>query len=132
MQWTILNVSIPVNDLKKSMEFYEMILGPPKNEGNLYQSLFENEENVFFGKQGFGLRLFKPKPDLVVSNYIQSRRSYISILVDNINSIKGNLDRENIHYIFNNFSVDLIWYSYKTKFFLFRNNIYYIIIFSIY
>jgi catechol 2,3-dioxygenase-like lactoylglutathione lyase family enzyme len=102
MQWTILNVSIPVHDLNKSKEFYEMILGPPKNEGNLYQSLFENEENVFFGKQGFGLRLFKPKPDLVVSNYIQSRRSYISILVDNIDSIKGNLDKENIHYIFNN------------------------------
>ena len=46
MQWTILNVSIPVHDLKKSKEFYEMILGVQKNEGNLYQSLFENEENV--------------------------------------------------------------------------------------
>ena len=75
MQWTILNVSIPVHDLNKSKKFYEMILGLQKNEGNKYQSLFENEENVFFGKQGFGLMLFKPKPDLVVSNYIKSRRS---------------------------------------------------------
>ena len=102
MQWTILNVSIPVHDLNKSKEFYEMILGLQKNEGNKYQSLFKNEENIFFGKQGFGLRLFKPKPDLLVSKYIQSRRSYISILVDNIDSIKGNLDKEKIHYIFNN------------------------------
>lgn len=50
MQWTILNVSIPVHDLNKSKKFYEMILGLQKNEGNKYQSLFENEENVFFWK----------------------------------------------------------------------------------
>ena len=44
MQWTILNVSIPVYDLNKSKEFYEMILGIQKNEGNSYQSLFVRKE----------------------------------------------------------------------------------------
>ena len=27
MNWTILNVSIPVHDLEKSKEFYQMLLG---------------------------------------------------------------------------------------------------------
>lgn len=102
MNWTILNVSIPVYDLDKSKQFYEMLLGSDHNSEILYQPLFDNEENIFFGRQGFGLRLFKPKPDLLVSNYIQSRRSYISILVENIDKIKINLDKDNINYIFKN------------------------------
>lgn len=102
MNWTILNVSIPVHDLDKSKQFYEMLLGSDHNSEILYQPLFDNEENIFFGIQGFGLRLFKPKPDLLVSNYIQSRRSYISILVENIDKIKINLDKDNINYIFKN------------------------------
>ena len=100
MNWTILNVSIPVHDLDKSKQFYEMLIGSAQNSEILYQPLFDNEENIFFGRQGFGLRLFKPKPDLLVSNYIQSRRSYISILVDNIDKIKINLDKDNINYVF--------------------------------
>ena len=102
MNWTILNVSIPVHDLDKSKQFYEMLLGSDHNSEILYQPLFDNEENIFFGRQGFGLRLFKPKPDLLVSNYIQSRRSYICILVENIDKIKINLDKDNINYIFKN------------------------------
>lgn len=102
MNWTILNVSIPVHDLDKSKQFYEMLLGSDHNSEIIYQPLFDNEENIFFGRQGFGLRLFKPKPDLLVSNYIQSRRSYISILVENIDKIKINLDKDNVNYIFKN------------------------------
>ena len=102
MNWTILNVSIPVHDLDKSKQFYEMLIGSAQNSEILYQPLFDNEENIFFGRQGFGLRLFKPKPDLLVSNYIQSRRSYISILIENIEKIKINLDKDNVNYIFKN------------------------------
>jgi catechol 2,3-dioxygenase-like lactoylglutathione lyase family enzyme len=102
MNWTILNVSIPVHDLDKSKQFYEMLIGLSHNSEILYQPLFDNEENIFFGRQGFGLRLFKPKPDLLVSNYIQSRRSYISILIENIDKIKINLDKDNVNYIFKN------------------------------
>ena len=102
MNWTILNVSIPVHDLDKSKQFYEMLLGSDHNSEIIYQPLFDNEENIFFGRQGFGLRLFKPKPDLLVSNYIQSRRSFISILIENIEKIKINLDKDNVNYIFKN------------------------------
>jgi len=104
MNWTILNVSIPVHDLDKSKEFYEMLLGCKEDQEELYQPLFQNEESVFIGDKGFGLRLFKPKPDLQVINKIQSRRSYITILVDNIDFIKENLERANINFIFNDLS----------------------------
>jgi len=104
MNWTILNVSIPVHDLDKSKEFYEMLLGCKEDQEELYQPLFQNEESIFLGDKGFGLRLFKPKPDLQVINKIQSRRSYITILVDNIDFIKENLERANINFIFNDLS----------------------------
>ena len=48
--------------------------------------------------------MFKPKPDLQVINKIQSRRSYITILVDNIDFIKENLETANINFIFNDLS----------------------------
>ena len=104
MNWTILNVSIPVHDLDKSKEFYEMLLGCKEDQEELYQPLFKNEESIFLGDKGFGLRLFKPKPDLEVINKIQSRRSYITILVNNIDFIKENLETANINFIFNDLS----------------------------
>ena len=100
MKWTILNVSIPVHDLKKSKAFYEMLLGKNEESDELYQSIFTNDENVFFGKKGFGLRLYKPVPDLNISKHIQSRRSFVSILVDNVNNIRLNFDKNNIKYIY--------------------------------
>lgn len=102
MKWKILNVSIPVYDLNKSKEFYEILLGKNQNDKELYRPPFENEESVFLGRGGFGLRLYKPKPDLNITKFLQSRRSYISIIVDNIDHIKANLDKNNINYIFNN------------------------------
>ena len=64
MKWTILNISIPVYDLKKSKAFYDMLLGKNEDSDEFYQSIFINDENVLLGKKGFGLRLYKPKPDL--------------------------------------------------------------------
>ena len=87
MNWTILNVSIPVHDLEKSKEFYQMLLGIEEDLEELYQPLFDNEESVFLGNKGFGLRLFKPKPDLQVSNNIQSRRSFVTLLVESIDTV---------------------------------------------
>ena len=102
MKWKILNVSIPVYDLNKSKEFYEILFGKNQNDKDLYRPFFDNEESVFLGRGGFGLRLYKPKPDLNITKFLQSRRSYISIIVDNIDQIKANLDKNNINYIFNN------------------------------
>ena len=104
MNWTILNVSIPVHDLDKSKEFYEMLLGITEDQEELYQPLFKNEESVFLGDKGFGLRLFKPKPDLLVSENIQSRRSFVTLLVESIDHIQRNLEAENIKFKINDFN----------------------------
>lgn len=47
MNWTILNVSIPVYDLQKSKQFYDMLIGYNENQEILYQTLYKNEENIF-------------------------------------------------------------------------------------
>ena len=64
MNWKILNVSIPVKNIKKSIEFYEMLLGKSVCTDDVMKNIFENDEDYFYGKNGFGLRLFKPKQDL--------------------------------------------------------------------
>ena len=46
MSWTILNVSIPVHDLEKSKQFYEMLLGTSSNNETQYQPLFKDEDNI--------------------------------------------------------------------------------------
>ena len=91
MNWKILNVSIPVNDFKKSIAFYEMLLGRLEFSNEVFIDIFENNEDYFFGNNGFGLRLFKPKPDLLLNGEIQSRRSFVTILVENIGNIIENL-----------------------------------------
>ena len=103
MNWTILNVSIPVHDLEKSKEFYQMLLGIEEDLEELYQPLLDNEESVFLGNKGFGLRLFKPKPDLQVLNNIQSRRSFVTLLVESVDNIKRNLEAKNINFKLNDF-----------------------------
>tara|TARA_B110000027_G_scaffold84186_1_gene89359 strand:+ start:1215 stop:2039 length:825 start_codon:yes stop_codon:yes gene_type:complete len=108
MKWTILNVSIPVHDLKKSKAFYEMLLGKNEESNELYQSIFSDEENVFFGNKGFGLRLYKPVPDLNISKHIQSRRSFVSILVDNMDNIRLNLDKNKIKHIYKDTTIKTI------------------------
>ena len=100
MNWKIFNISIPVKDIKKSIEFYEMLLGEQEDSDDMYRNIFKNKDDYFFGKNGFGLRLFKPKPDLLVSNDIQSRRSFVTILVSDIVTITKNLKEKGFKYKF--------------------------------
>ena len=65
-----------------------------------YLSTINNEESIFFGDKGFGLRLYKPIPDLSISNHIQSRRSYITLLVDNLENIREKLELKDIKFIY--------------------------------
>ena len=100
MNWKILNISIPVKDIKKSKEFYEMLLGKQADSDDIYRNIFKNKDDYFFGKNGFGLRLFKPKPDLLVGSDIQSRRSFVTILVSDIVTITKNLKEKGFKYKF--------------------------------
>ena len=49
MNWKILNVSIPVNDFKKSIAFYEMLLGKLKFSNEVFMDIFENKDDCFLG-----------------------------------------------------------------------------------
>ena len=83
-----------------------MLLGITEDQEELYQPLFQNEESVFLGDKGFGLRLFKPKPDLLVSDNIQSRRSFVTLLVESIEHIQRNLEAKNIKFKINDLNND--------------------------
>ena len=100
MNWKIFNISIPVKDIKKSIEFYQMLLGKHEGSDDMYRNIFKNKDDYFFGKNGFGLRLFKPKPDLLVGADIQSRRSFVTILVSDIVTITKNLKEKGFKYKF--------------------------------
>ncbi len=104
MNWKILNVSIPVKDIENSIEFYEMLLGKSVCKDNVIKNIFENDEHYFFGKNGFGLRLFKPKQDLYMKGKLQSRRTYVTILVDDLDIIKENLNINQIIFLYNEFN----------------------------
>ena len=102
MKWKILNISIPVKEIEQSAPFYEMLLGNPNTNDTVNRLIFGDNKDCFFGIQGFGIRLFKPKPDLSIKNKLQSRRSFITVLVDEIDSIIDNLNRAGYQYIFKN------------------------------
>ena len=104
MNWKILNVSIPVKNIKKSIKFYEMLLGKSVCTDDVMKNIFENDEDYFFGKKGFGLRLFKPKQDLCLERKLQSRRSFVTILVDGLEKIKESLNANQISFLYNEFN----------------------------
>ena len=47
MNWTILNVSIPVYDLQKSKQFYDMLIGIMKIK-NYFSNPYIKMKKVFF------------------------------------------------------------------------------------
>ena len=111
MNWKLYNVSIPVKDLEESRDFYKMIAGDVNAEDQTHNELFDNTEDYFWGTSGFGFRIFKPKQDLQLKNEIQSRRSHLTILVDNILDIKHNLTQNDYDFIYkesNNFKILLV------------------------
>ena len=100
MEWKILNVSVPVKDIAQSMLFYKMIIDITHHENTSHRAFFENNDDRFWGANGFGFRIFKPKPDLLIKNDLQSRRSYLSILIEDISVLKNNLDNSHYEFIY--------------------------------
>ena len=100
MEWKILNVSVPVKDIAQSMSFYRMIIDINDDENSSQRVFFKNNDDRFWGTNGFGFRIFKPKPDLLIKNDLQSRRSYLSILIEDISVLKNNLDNSDYKFIY--------------------------------
>ena len=101
MNWKIFNVSIPVKDLEKSKIFYNDLLGNNTVDTEFYKNFFSDDnEDLFLGSNGFGVRLFKPKHDLELNDNIQSRRSYVSIIINDFESVLNKLQQSNFRFIY--------------------------------
>lgn len=101
MNWKIFNVSIPVKDLEKSKIFYNDLLGNNTVDTEFYKNFFSDDnEDIFLGSNGFGVRLFKPKHDLELNDNIQSRRSYVSIIINDFESVLKKLQQSNFRFIY--------------------------------
>ena len=101
MNWKIFNVSIPVKDIEKSKIFYNDILGNNTVDTEFYKNFFSDDnEDIFLGSNGFGVRLFKPKHDLELNDNIQSRRSYVSIIISDFESVLKKLQQSNFRFIY--------------------------------
>ena len=101
MNWKIFNVSIPVKDIEKSKIFYNDILGNNTVDTEFYKNFFSDDnEDLFLGSNGFGIRLFKPKHDLELNDNIQSRRSYVSIIINDFESVLKKLQQSNFRFIY--------------------------------
>ena len=105
MNWKIFNVSIPVKDLEKSKIFYNDLLGNNTVDTEFYKNFFSDDnEDLFLGSNGFGVRLFKPKHDLELNDNIQSRRSYVSIIINDFESVLKKLQQSNFRFIYKKIS----------------------------
>jgi len=101
MNWKIFNVSIPVKDIQKSKIFYNDILGNNTIDTEFYKNFFSDDnEDIFLGSNGFGVRLFKPKHDLELNDNIQSRRSYVSIIINDFEFVLKKLQQSNFRFIY--------------------------------
>ena len=86
MNWDISKISVPVFDIKKSKEFYDLILND--NKSNLNN--IENEDECFIENGDCELKLYKLKHNWE----IQSRRTFPTILVKDLEQ-KINLLKKN-------------------------------------
>ena len=102
MNWKILNVSIPVKNLEESKEFYNKLLNNNLEDKLFYKNFFDNyNEDIFLGEGGFGIRLYIPKQDLEFNGTIQSRRTYITLVIENFDLVLEKLNEKNIKFIHN-------------------------------
>ena len=101
MNWKILNVSIPVKNLEKSKDFYNALLDNNLEDKNFYKKFFEkSDDDIFLGEGGFGLRLYKPKNDLELNGTVQSRRTYVTLIIDDFDLVLKKLKEKNHKFVY--------------------------------
>ena len=100
MNWKILNVSIPVKNLDESKDFYNKLLNNELEDKLFYKNFFEDyNDDIFLGEGGFGIRLYIPKQDLEFNGTIQSRRTYITLIIENFDLVLRKLNEKDIKFI---------------------------------
>ena len=98
MNWKVSRVSIPVFDLKKTVEFFNYILN--ENDGISPQKKGNEHESFILGGN-IELKLFKLQNELKNDFQFQSKRTFVSLLIENTNLIIKNLINNNINYVVN-------------------------------
>ena len=98
MNWKIHQISIPVFDLKKSKNFYEFLLcNKPYDKENISVTTDE----CFISEGDIELRLYKLKNEIYNNQIIQSRRTYASLALRNLDLIINKISEEGISYFAN-------------------------------
>ena len=98
MNWNVSRVSIPVFDLKKTVEFFNYILN--KDDGISPQKNGNEHEHFFLGGN-IELKLFKLQNELKNDFHFQSKRTFVSLLIEKTDFLIKNLINNDINYIIN-------------------------------
>ena len=98
MDWTISRISIPVFDLKKSQEFYNFLFNTDSKDYS--KNIIKSDQCFIYGGD-IELRLYKLKAELKNIYYPQSRRTFPSISIENLDLVVKNLENKNISYLIN-------------------------------
>ena len=97
MNWSVSRVSIPVFDIEKSRQFYNFLFN---NKEDNTKDLIKSDECIIYG-DNFELRLYKLKAELNNVHNFQSRRTFPTICIENLDLIVKGLDSNNISYFIN-------------------------------
>ena len=96
MNWDIARLSIPVFDLEKSSQFYSFLLNDEKLD---IINTKRSETEYFLGGGNIELKLYQLTNDLKVPLEHQSRRTFPSLFINNLNLIIENLKNNKVNFI---------------------------------
>ena len=105
MKWGVSKVSIPVFDLEESINFYNFILGNDI-ETKINDVDFLDEYYICGGN--IELRLYKLKNELSNNHSSQSRRTFPSLALNNLDLIVKSLKDDGINYSINKHDQSII------------------------
>ena len=95
MFWDICRISIPVFDIKESKKFYDLLLNDKISSSDQLAKVDE----CFVPGGNCELRLYRLKNIFNDNNHFQSRRTYPSILINNLNHIIADLEKNKIKFL---------------------------------
>ena len=105
MKWKTSKISIPVFDLEKSKKFYDFLLC---NETCDKKNNRETLDECFISGGDIELRLYKLKNDVGNNGVLQSRRTYPTLAISNLDLIIKKLDEDRIAYSINKLNNSII------------------------
>ena len=98
MDWSVSRISMPVFDLEKSRQFYNFLFN---NDNEDYsKNIIKSDECIIYGGD-IELRLYKLKAELKSVDKPQSRRTFPTICIKNLDLAVKNLENNNISYFIN-------------------------------